>query len=92
MAKKPKDVQESLDFIIEHMATKSDVNEIQKTQAEHTRILSEHTEILNDHTGQLNHLQSDMNIMRDKCMKLEVRSDAIEKHLNIKPPVGTIPA
>ena|SRR3989344_5494547 len=99
MAKKPNGVQESLDFIIKRMATKEDVREIvneivdeivEKKLEPVKKTLAEHTQILNDHTGQLNHLQSDMNIMRDKRMKLEVRSDAIEKHLNLKPPVGTV--
>ena len=92
---KKRGIQESLDFIIKRVATKDDVREIAREVVEEAlkpviKTQVEHTKILTDHTGQLNQLQSDMNIMRDKRMKLEVRSDAIEKHLHLKPPVGAI--
>ena len=94
MAKKPNGVQESLDFIIKHMPTKDDVREIAREVVEEAlkpvkEKQTEHTKILSDHSGQLNQLQSDVNIIRDKRMQTDVRVHHIEKHLNIKPPIGT---
>ena len=83
-------VQESLDFIIEKMATKTDIEEIKETLGGHTQVLAEHSKTLAEHTGQLNTIQSDLNTMRDKRMQLEVRVGHMEKHLRIKPPTGTL--
>ena len=77
------DVQESLDFIIKKMATKSDIEEIKGTLAEHTDTLAEHTRQLND-------IHTDIKTMREKRLQPEVRVDNVERHLNIKPPAGTM--
>jgi|SRR3989344_1735941 len=73
------------------------IKPVQKTLDEHTKILNEHTKILNEHTqtlrehtGTLNILRGDVEIIRDKRLQLEVRTTAIENHLHIKPPVGTV--
>ena len=84
------DVEESLKFIIKKMATGSDIDELKKTLNKHTETLNNHTETLNNHTQQLNNIQTDLKTMRDKRMQLEVRVNHVEKHLHLKPPVGTV--
>ena len=76
MVKKAKDIQESLDFIIEHMATKGDIDGLQKK--------------LDDHTRRLNIIENDVKTGLDRRVQLEVRVGSIEKHLHVKPPAGTL--
>lgn len=88
-------IQESLDFIIENMATKSEVEEIRERMATKSEVeeilqnmatksdLEEIQKTLDDHTVQLNSIHTDITIMRDKRLQLEVRVGHIEKHLNI---------
>ena len=97
------DVQESLDFIVQHMATKDDIRDMAtksdikdmatKSDIKDMATKSDIREIkitLADHTRQLSTIQNDLDIMRDKRLQLEVRTDAVEKYLGIKPPMGTV--
>lgn len=79
------DVQESLDFIIEKMATKSDLERM-ATKTD----IAEIQKTLDDHTSQLNNIHTDVKTMRDKRLQLEVRVGHIEEHLHLKPPAGTV--
>ena len=42
------------------------------------------------HTRQLTTIENDVKTGLDKRKQLEVRVHSVEKHLNIKPPMGTV--
>ena len=80
MDKNLNDLIESVNFIKENMVTKSDLRDELKPIRQ----------TLGEHTTKLNIIEEDVKTIRDKRLQLEVRTTAIESHLGIKPPAGTI--
>lgn len=92
MNKKPKGIQESLNFIIEKMAMKDDVVDIVREEVRDI-VKEEVSEALRPVEIKIDKLDTKLNNFEnneiDKRKQLTVRMGNIEKHLNIKPPVGT---
>ncbi|OGG86355.1 hypothetical protein A3I47_01350 [Candidatus Kaiserbacteria bacterium RIFCSPLOWO2_02_FULL_59_19] len=84
------DVGSMLEHVVQHMATKEDLEEINKTLdahtktlGEHTKILGEHTKILGEHTRDLNTIKNDVKVGLDKRLQLEVRVTRLEKKVGV---------
>ena len=65
-------LEESLDFIIDRMATKGDIERLEAK-----------IDTVDNKLGTFEKHEV------DKRLQLEVRVQAVEKHLHLKPPVGT---
>jgi hypothetical protein len=74
-----KELGEMLSHVVAHMATKSDIDAINETLAEHGKVLAEHTKLLIDHTRDLNIIKRDVERNLDKRLQLEVRTINLEK-------------
>src|SRR6266568_2772323 len=98
--KKDVTLEDLMEFMVEKLATKSDLadmdtklDQVRETLDGHTLILNEHTQILNQHTQTLNEHTRDLNTIKkdvernlDKRMMLEVRVTNIEKHVGLPTP------
>ncbi len=67
---------EDISDIKSTMATKDDIAAVNKT-------LADHTKILNDHTRDFAIIKNDVTNNLDKRLQLEVRVTTIEKHLGL---------
>ena len=72
-----------LEHVVQHMATKEDLEEINKTLDAHTKTLGEHTKILGEHTRDLNTIKNDVKVGLDKRLQLEVRVTRLEKKVGV---------
>ena len=77
------DVGSMLEHVVQHMATKEDLEEINKTLDAHTKTLGEHTKILGEHTRDLNTIKNDVKVGLDKRLQLEVRVTRLEKKVGV---------